>query len=342
MAANVFDARDAGPATTAGRDPFDLSVREITDGDAFDHSLCRRLSRDAALPREHGCWPRQARQDATLLAVADGLVVGRAVLEAPYLPYAELVNLCVRPDYRHRGAATAIVREALTRARAAGFRHLVVQEYLDEAQAHNVYLRSGFLPATVGEFRRLVHLVDVPLVSLFRQAHPEARHESLADPRFDDQWWKLAWTAGDDQVALFLHGGSCQSDSDGFQPVVQACELRSPERGFTARLESASRAKRGDTTALSVAVEALPPGGFEGIVRAMLLPDTEVPGPVGLSSIALALPPGKAARVEIPVRIRHEFATDGQRFRSYPSAPFTVELAWEGGSVLLSAAVIVD
>ena len=80
-------------------------------------------------------------------------------------------------------------------------------------------------------------------------------------------------------------------------------------------------------------------GPFRGVVRAVLLPDTEVGGDGASVARQIELEPGEAHTVRLPIRVRHQFRCDGQRFVSYPSAPFTAELCWEGGSVLLSAAV---
>lgn len=325
----------------------DVAVRNLTDSDEFDHQLCRRLSRECSLPRSHGRWPRSLLGDQpdpraeTLVGLVDGLVVGRAVLEAPYLPYAELVNLCVRPDYRRRGVGGAIVQAALHRAVALGCKYLMVQEYRDAPMAHGIYHRAGFVDATLGEFRRLICLLDAPLVRLFRMAYPDAEHRSQPLQERGERWWRLSWHANGQSVALDLHGGSCQFDSDGYQPVVQSCELRTAEVAFAAQLAAPPRARRGETIELALDIEAFG-APFAGVVRAMLLPDTSVPGAVGLQASEVALAPGERATVPIPVRVAHEFRCDGQRFVSYPSAPFTVEVAWLGGSALLSAAVIVE
>lgn len=159
-----------------------LQVRVLRSAEQFDHDLCRRLAGEAypALPTMHGAWPDSwadaelYRQNETLVAIDDGLVVGRAILEARYQPCCELVNLAVRPDYRRRGAATAIVREAITRARSMGFKYMFLQESLQDAEAHGLYLKAGFLTATRGDMQRMVRLLDVPIDRL-----PSARRPPL-------------------------------------------------------------------------------------------------------------------------------------------------------------------
>ena len=272
------------------------------------------------------------------MGMVDGLIVGRVILEAPYRPYCELVNLCVRPDYRGRGVATALVRESIRRARETGFKYMVLQEYHDSA-AHGIYEKVGFVNATVGEMQRLIKLLDVPLVSIFLQHHPNATFISEAAPEHGERRWRLLWRVGDDYVALLLQGGSCQGDSDGFQPVVQACEFVRGGVGLVAGVETVPELARGEVADLVVALENCATEKFEGVVRAMLLPDTEVVGEFGASVAQIELEVGESATIRLPIRVHHEFSCDAQRFCSYPSAPFTVEICWEEGSVLLSAAV---
>lgn len=318
-----------------------VEVRPLEERDTLDHDVCRRLAREKARPGRHLSWPRAAliQGSVTLVGVVGGLVVGRAVLEAPYQPYCELVNLCVRPDYRGQGVATAIVRESVRRARSLGLKYMVLQESLEGPAAHGIYVKAGFLPATAGEMRRMIRLLDAPLVSMLLREHPGAAFTSEPAHEFGSRWWRLAWRAAEQAVALYLHGGSCQSDSNGLQPVVQACEYCSPEVSFEARVDTESEVARGRATSLVTTIRNAGADCFTGVVRALLVPDTEVEGPASVEAARVELQPGTQAEVPIPVRIGHEFACDHQRFACYPSAPFTVELCWEGGSVLLSAAV---
>jgi hypothetical protein len=78
---------------------------------------------------------------------------------------------------------------------------------------------------------------------------------------------------------------------------------------------------------------------FRGAVRAVLLPDTEAAGEHATSAPEVSLAPGETQTIRLPIRVKHTFPCDGQRFLSYRSAPFTAEVCWESNSVLLSAAV---
>lgn len=336
----------ASTMAATDRPVADLDVCILKDTEQFDHDLCRRLAGEAypALPRQHGLWPvlyrsfEDYQRNETLVAVSDGLIVGRAILEARYHPYCELVNLCVRPDHRNRGVATAIVREAISRARSMGFKVMTVQEYLQDAQAHVIYLQAGFLPATRGDMQRLIKLLDVPVVSNFLTSHPEAQFISEAAPDRGPRWWRLTWQDGGSHATLYLHGGSCQGDSDGFQPVLQGGELVDGAVSMSANVEvSEKEVARGGALDLTMTVQNHGQEPFKGVVRAVLLPNTQVatdqpPLPVDLA-------PDEEKAFSLPVHIGEDFDMGTQGFLSYRSAPLTLELCWEDGSLLLSAAV---
>ena len=61
------------------------------------------------------------RDKEVIVARVDGVVVGRAILDAVFYPLAELENLEVAPAHRGRGVGSAIVRYALETAARAGF-----------------------------------------------------------------------------------------------------------------------------------------------------------------------------------------------------------------------------
>lgn len=79
----------------------------------------------------------------TLVARRDGSIVGALVLLA-WPPEAALASVAVHPDGRTRGLGTALVREALCRARAAGARWVTLQVDADNLGAVRLYRREGF------------------------------------------------------------------------------------------------------------------------------------------------------------------------------------------------------
>jgi GNAT superfamily N-acetyltransferase len=324
----------------------DLKVRDLQPAEEFDHNLCRRLAGEAELPTKHAVWPAvwpnldEYLRHETLVAVQNELIVGRAILEARYQPCCELVNLCVRPDCRNQGAGTALVNEAIKRARSMGFKYMFVQENLDDAEAHNIYLKAGFLMATKGNMQRLIRLLDVPVVSNFLTLHPSATFTPEPAAQLGDRWWRLSWREGESSVALYLHGGSCQGDSDGFQPVVQAFDRADGGMSISASAEASEKEMvRGETVSkLTMTVQNQADKPFKGVVRAVLLPDTEVVGEPA-APVPVELVAGESQVVDIQVRVTAGFDRGTTKFLSYRSAPLTLELCWEKGSVLLSVAV---
>ena len=317
---------------TASPRENEVAVRELRPQDDFDHLLATRLAGLRGLPGSHAAWPRlwtTARDYSgpTLVGTVNGLIVGRCILEAPYHPYCELVNLYVRPDYWGQGVGTALVREAIRRAREMGFKYMVLQEGpagLADSECEKV----GFLKATAGKMQRLLCPLDVPLVSLFLKQHPQATFLTEPAPERGERWWRLQWRDGEDYVALLLHGGSCQSDSDGFEPVVQACGFIVGETGLTASVEAPSEVQRGEPAELAVTLKNLGKERFGGVVRAVLLPDTEVVGELAHTAPGFDLGPGEGTTISLPVRVRHEFPCDAQKYVSYPSTPLTAEVCW--------------
>lgn len=66
----------------------EVAVRELRPPDDFDHLLATRLAGLRGLPTSHAAWPRlwtTARDYSgpVLVGTVNGLLVGRAILEAP-------------------------------------------------------------------------------------------------------------------------------------------------------------------------------------------------------------------------------------------------------------------
>jgi ribosomal protein S18 acetylase RimI-like enzyme len=331
-----------------------LSVRTLRDSDAYDHDLVRRLTGMVPSPmaRRHltlpslppDCGPPN---DDTIVACVDGLVVGRGILEATHPPYCELVNMGVRPDYRRRGIASALVREAQRRARAAGFKYMALQTELDNLAAHRLYESLGFVSAARGEMLRMLAVLDAPALNLHRMAHPTSRPSCRSDEALGTGWWRLEWRDGEEFVALVMFGGSCQGDSGGLLPTVRAFELREDDLHIAALVESADTvgawAPSGGPieaagTEVRVTVRNLGKRPFAGAVRGVLLPGLEVPGYEGAELPEVSVAPGGSAIRAFRVSVQPSFRRDALLYASYPSIPLTAELSWDGGSVLLSSA----
>lgn len=84
---------------------------------------------------------------------ATGAVLGGVAFVAPGSPYAEVAGegegafrmLAVAPAARRRGAAEALVRTCLERARVLGLRRVAISSHPKMLTAHRLYRRLGFV-----------------------------------------------------------------------------------------------------------------------------------------------------------------------------------------------------
>src|SRR5689334_10879817 len=139
-------------------------------------------------PSHHRNWPEadadwQARHYyRELVAEVDGIIAARVGLEAYRQPFAELIDLCVRPEYRRLGLGEMLTLEGQRESARRGFRALFLQTELDNAAAHRLYTGLGFVPTAYGTMLRMVKLIDCPLLRGFQQAHPLGRYSCCAVP----------------------------------------------------------------------------------------------------------------------------------------------------------------
>ena len=87
-----------------------------------------------------------AESDEVLGAVAFA-VYGGAYAELARPGEGEFRMLAVRPEARRRGAAEALVRACLERARGLGLERIVISSQQKMAAAHRLYGRLGFVRA---------------------------------------------------------------------------------------------------------------------------------------------------------------------------------------------------
>jgi ribosomal protein S18 acetylase RimI-like enzyme len=134
-----------------------LTVREATlDDVATIQELWRAFEREIPPPDYHPFDEQQelreieeyVAEDAKIALVAenDDRVVGFALarLKGPRLGY--LSDLYVAPDARRTGIASALVREAVERCRAAGAEVLELDVQAENAAARSVYEHWGLRP----------------------------------------------------------------------------------------------------------------------------------------------------------------------------------------------------
>jgi [ribosomal protein S18]-alanine N-acetyltransferase len=90
--------------------------------------------------------------DGSVVAVADGQIVGMLHIEASRYGFGEL-GMLVDRDWRGRGVGSALVQSAISRARGQGLHKLCLEVFAHNTAAIALYRKSGF----VEEGRRTRH-----------------------------------------------------------------------------------------------------------------------------------------------------------------------------------------
>lgn len=137
--------------------PDDLTLRPA---EATETAAVLALYRDAGLDRQTLPLDRaralfdeiQARPDRELRVAVDpsGTVVGSyllaVVVKLGHLgtPFAVVDDVAVAPDRQGQGVGTALMRDAITRARAHGCYKLALSSNLAREGAHRFYQKLGF------------------------------------------------------------------------------------------------------------------------------------------------------------------------------------------------------
>ncbi len=264
------------------------------------------------------------RDKEVIVARIDGVVVGRAILEAVFYPLAELENLEVSPAYRGRGVGSAIVRHAVETAARAGFLAIHAQTFKNNAPAHRLYARHGFLPTTQGEMLRVWQFLNLPALDQFRYDHPMALFESVAgsEPRAHLLRWRDPLSG--DELEVTLTGGSCQFDSAGVGPAVSALRLRSAQVRLAGTLDAIPPVRIGETRAvrLSLANESddVIVGGFCIGCNTGFRVAADHPGGEQFSLL-----PGTSLERNVTVEFTDSFPADLLCISSYQSVPVSVD-----------------
>jgi GNAT superfamily N-acetyltransferase len=131
--------------------PIELSLRIAAPSDAEALAELNRLFNQADEPAE--LWaerladPRQIEQ--AILAEVNGQIVGMAGLRlAPGLfypePQAEVTELYVLPDFRHKGVGRALLEKAEALARQAGANELLIRVDAENEPARLLYHSLGY------------------------------------------------------------------------------------------------------------------------------------------------------------------------------------------------------
>ena len=272
---------------------------------------------------ETGVAPEDFRDKEVIVSRIGGVVAGRAILDAAFYPLAELENLEVSPPFRSRGVGDAIVRHAIETAARAGFLAIHAQTHKDNIAAQRLYARRGFMPVTRGEMLRVWRFLNLPVLSQFLHDHPMA----LLDSRqASDHEHILSWrdTGSEDELAITIRGGSCQSDSDGVGPAVSELRLRSGSVKLTAALDADPSVQLGGTFSTRIALANEGTGELAGGFRVGLNPGfriaSDYPGGEQFS-----IPPGATVERSVAIALQSDFPVAVLGICAYPSVPISVD-----------------
>ncbi|HET6453666.1 MAG TPA: GNAT family N-acetyltransferase [Armatimonadota bacterium] len=270
-----------------------------------------------------GVTPEDFRDKEVIVAHIGGVVAGRAILDAVFYPLAELENLEVSPSFRSCGVGSAIVSHAIEAASRAGFLAIHVQTDKDNITAQRLYARHGFMPATRGQMLRVWRFLNLPVLSQFLRDHPMA----LLDSRqVSDQEHVLCWrdTGSEDELAVTIRGGSCQSDSNGLAPSVASLRLKTGSVKLTAALDADLEVKLGGAFSTRITLANEGANELAGGFRLGLNPGFEIvadyPG-----GEQFAIPPGTAVERSVTVRLASDFPVAILGICAYPSVPISVD-----------------
>ena len=270
-----------------------------------------------------GVTPEDFRDKEVIIAHIGGVVAGRAILDAAFYPLAELENLEVSPSFRSCGVGSAIVSHAIEAASRAGFLAIHVQTDKDNITAQRLYARHGFMPVTRGQMLRVWRFLNLPVLSQFLRDHPMA----LLDSRqVSDQEHILCWrdTGSEDELAVTIRGGSCQSDSNGLAPSVSSLQLRSGSVRLVGVLDCDLSVELGGTLSARVSLANEGENEFVGGLRFGLNQGFEITSdyPGGEQFV---IPPGVTAERSVTIGLGSDFPVAILGICAYPSVPISVD-----------------
>jgi GNAT superfamily N-acetyltransferase len=287
---------------------------------------------------------RQPGPDAACMRVVartDGKVVGRAVLEAVYPPFAELQNMYVMEPHRGRGVGGAMVDECIARAAAMGFMAVFLQTHTDYTPAQRLYARKGFLLAGKAQMLRLVRFLSFPVLDSFLYAHPLATYSASAGEV--DGEWSLTWWdwATNDRLQLMLTGGTCDKDSDGYGPGLRALSLKSGGVSVSSQLSGPAKAAKGTTVELQIVVHNEGPQPAHIRTRLLLPPGCAAQGDWSRMGPAQELRSGEALSSVVQLSVTDDFDASSLKYATSESLPLTVEVFLGATSFWLTHALLV-
>jgi ribosomal protein S18 acetylase RimI-like enzyme len=303
-------------------------------------------------PAQHRTWQEadadwQARRYyREFVAEVDGVVAARVGLEAYRQPFAELIDLCVRPEYRRLGLGEMLTLACEREAARRGFRALFLQTEMDNGAAHRLYTGLDFVPTAYGTMLRMVKLVDCTLLTDFKRAHPLTRYSCAPAPG-EERAWMLEWHAyiTEDYLRLRLEGGASRSDSEGVGPAITSCDwcTGQGERALSLGLkpEAVRDIEPGHHVEATVTVTNRGRGVEGGVIQLLLPPGIQITSPAtNREQVFLwQAAPGETVTQPVVVHVERTFDASILHELNYGSVPISAEIYWERRRMLLNASL---
>jgi len=331
-----------------------LVIRPAEPADQFNTRAVQWSVGWKEAPEHHRHWPAPdgdwiARHYfREFVAEIDGVVAGRIGLEAYCPPFAELVNLCVRPDFRRHGIGELLTRAGQRAAAQMGFPFLFLQTEMDNTGAHRLYTSQDWVPTAYGKMLRMVKLVDYPLLSSFKRTHALCQYSCTPEPGVE-RIWNMEWHAyvTEDYLRLRLESGASQSDSGGLAPAISGCEWSVGEgaRSLSIQLEHEHifDIEPGHHVGIDIHIRNQGKRVEEGACQLVLPPNIfaggSLSGSISVSEMRTLhwrLNPGESICLPVVIQIEPHFDAAVLWHLNYASVPVSVETFWEGHRALLS------
>ncbi len=320
-----------------------------------DYSSARNVQWSAGwkdAPERHRYWPTHEEEWVNrhhfreFVAEVDGVVAARIGLEAYCQPFAELVNLCVLPEYRRHGLGQMLTVAGQKLAAEMGFTILFLQTEMDNYSAHRLYAAQGWVPTAHGKMLRMVKLLDYPLVANFKRNHPLYQYRCYAEPDVTNTW-NMEWYAyvTEDSLKLILESGASRSDSGGIAPAIAGLEwnvgqgARSLKFGISHEL--ATDLEPGNH--VEIQIQAANNGkNTEGGVFQLALPQgirISSPETNKNRTFMWQLEPGESVRQSVVLQIEPQFDAAALWHLNYGSVPVSAEVYWQQNRALITTSI---
>lgn len=294
-------------------------------------------------PSTHRIWPeadadwQTRRYFREIVAEVDGVLAGRVGLEAFRPPFAEIIDLSVRPEFRRQGLGKLLTQECLRQAARRGFTAVFLQTELDNQAAHRLYTRLGFVPTAHGKMLRLLKFLDYPLLNDFCHKHPLNLY--ACTPIFGtERAWNMEWHAyiTNDYLRLRLEGGASKSESEGIGPALTGFNWRvqegARELGMRLQSEAVGDLEPGNHVELQVSIRNFGRRSEAGIFKMQLPPGVRVSEPATnrTQRFVWEVAPDEEVLQPVVLQIESDFDAGTLWYLNYHSLPVCMEAYWEG------------